>query len=296
VPGSIKLPPSVTGATGTTPALQPTKSTGVTGTTPALPADRFGSSHKLVTQLTGRDAIRTPLQLTSNLEKIIDPEALAGRLNADLAINLPELISLLSLTRQQKATRLVEFLVPYAAKLSELSANALVPQAQRAQLEEKLLTPMTNAGLDQVVELTTGKTGVEVAKELLGAQSPEQALAMTERMSFDAPTWASRPEAAMANEVKRGEPSLIAQPTIQPTRDARIGGRGDADEDPKPKDRSDKVLGKNMVWNVLHMFGDVGEDPVDLKKQKEMLLATGGIIVLVITVALVITLALVLGK
>ncbi|MBS1153461.1 MAG: hypothetical protein H6Q89_5159, partial [Myxococcaceae bacterium] len=170
------------------------------------------------------------------------------------------------------------------------------PQAQRAQLEQKLLTPMTAAGLGQVVELTTGKSGVEVARELLSASTPEEVRELTQNLAFDAPTWASRPETAQANEVKRGEPSLIAQPTIQHAREPRAGGRAELEDEPARKDRSDKVLGRNMVWNVLHMFGDIGDDPADLKKQQEMVLATGAIIVLVVTVALVIAVALVLGR
>ena len=66
-------------------------------------------------------------------------------------------------------------------------------------------------------------------------------------------------------------------------------------EEPIKKDRSDKVLGRNMVWNVLHMFAGA-DGPLDQKKKKDLLMATGGIIVLIITVALVIVLALVLGK
>jgi len=147
-----------------------------------------------------------------------------------------------------------------------------------------------------VVELTTGKSGVEVARELLAASTPEEVRERTQNLSFDAPTWASRPETAQANEVKRGDPSLIAQPTIQQARDPRATGRGELEDEPARKARSDKVLGRNMVWNVLHMFGDLGDDPADLKKQKELVLATGGIIVLVVTVGLVIALALVLGR
>ena len=120
---------------------------------------------------------------------------------------------------------------------------------------------------------------------------------MTQSMSFDAPTWAARPEAAAANEVKRGEPSLLAQPTIHSVREQNISGRGTSEEEAPAKDRGDKKLGKNMVWNVLHMFRDTdGDAPEEVKKQKELLMATGGIIVLVITVAAVIVLALVLGK
>ena len=305
MPGHIKNPPPgfgppssigptrTTGTTGTAPAVEPTRAA---GTSPAQPSDRFASSSKLVTQLTGRDAVRTPGQLSSNLGGIFDAAALPDRLTSDLSLNLSELISVLSLTRQQKATRLVEFLVPYAAKLAELTTAGAVPQGQRAQLEEQLLTPMSQAGLEQVVELTTGKSGVDIAKELLSSETAEQAQAFTENLKFDAPTWASRPEVALASEVKRGEPTLVAQPTIQPARDPRVGGRGKPEDELQLKDRSDKVLGRNMVWNVLHMFGKVGEAPLDEKQKREMLLATGAIIVLVITVALVIVLTLVLGK
>ena len=295
----IKIPSSTvpaSGTTGTTPALQPTKSTGATGTSPALPSDRFAAGNKAVAQLTGRDAVRTPGQLTSNLGKVVDPQELPDRLTSDLAVHLPELVSLLSLTRQQKATRLIEFLVPYAAKLAELAPEAALQQTARAQLEQKLLEPMANAGLEHVVELTTGKTGVDVARELLRSATADEARALTASMSFDAPTWAARPETAAASEVKRGEPTLMAQPALQPAREHRSSGRAAPEEERALKDRGDKSLGKNMVWNVLHMFRDTSDAPADEKKQKELLMATGGIIVLVITVALVVVLALVLGK
>lgn len=301
----IKLPPSAlpprTGTTGTSAAFQPGKPTGTTGTAPAAaPPDRFGSASKqAAVQLTGREEVRSPGQLSSDLKGILEAGELPGRLTADLAIHLPELIHLLSLTRQQKATRLMEFLVPYASKLSELAqANAsgatALPEAQRVKLEEQLLQPMREAGLEQVVELTTGKTGVEVAEQLLGAATPEEARALTETMKFDAPTWASRPEAQAANEVKRGEPSLIAQPTIAPPREQRAGGKGE-EEEAKKKDRKDKVLGGNMVWNALHMFrGGDGAEELDPAKQRELVLATGGIIVMVIVISAAVALALIL--
>lgn len=295
--------PKKTGSTGTSPAFTPNKSTVVTGAE-QLPGDKFANASKAVTQLTGRDAVRTPGQL-SELGDIGNAEELPGRLNVELALHLPELVSLLSLTRQQKATRLVEFLVPYAIKLAELSTAAALAPGQRARLEEKLLTPMSTAGLEQVIELGSGKTGVEVARELLSAATPEDAKVFTQQMTFDAPTWASRPETAAANEVKRGEPSLQAQPaahastqpTIQPLREQNLAGRFTPEEEQQQKDRGDRKLGKNMVWNVLHMLrgGEEGALPEEQKKQQELIIATGAILVLVITVALVIVLAMVLG-
>lgn len=305
----IKLPPSVvsppkpssTGTTGTQSAFQPGKPQGTTGTQPAVkPQDLFGSASAATAaqaQLTGRDEVRPAGALASDLKGIADAEALPGRLAADLGIHLPELIHLLSLTRQQKATRLVEFLMPYAEKLADLAQRAAaasnpMPEAQREQLSEKLLAPMREAGLAQVVETKTGQTGVEVAEQLLNAKTPQEVRQLAEPMKFDAPQWASRPEAQGANEVKRGEPPLIAQPNVAPPREQR---RPEEEEAAKKKDRgTDQKLGGNMVWNTLHFLRGDDAEELTPEKQKEMLMATGGIIVVFVVVAVAITLALLL--
>jgi len=294
VPGSIKLPPTVintTGTTGTSPA-QPARPA---GTAPAQAADRFASS-KLLTQLTGRDAVRSPGQLASDLGNVNDVSELPERLAADLGIHLPELISLLNMTRDQKATRLMQFLVPYASKLAELSQANAVPPQQRAQVEQKLVTPMAEAGLEHVVELTTGKVGVEVAKELLKSQTPQQAHAHLEGMKFDAPTWASRTEATKSNEVQRtNEPALQAQPpVVQPQKEQRIASRADVEDEPKKDKSSDKVLGRNMVWNVLHLFNGNDSGPVSEAKKNDLLVATGWLIVMIVVVGTAVVLAMLL--
>lgn len=302
----IKLPPSAlpprpasSGTTGTQSALQPNKPAPVNGpTAPQAPTDQFGkasTSAAATAQLTGRDGVRLPGQLASDLKKILDAGDLPGRLSADLAIHLPELISLLSLTRQEKATRLMEFLVPYAEKLATLAqqqtAEGKVP---RAELEQQMLQPMREAGLEHVVETTTGQSGVEVAEQMLAAQTPEEARAVTENMKFDAPTWASRPEAQAQNEVQRGEPALLAQNVVAAPQPRAAGRAPELEEEQKKKDKGrDKVLGGNMVWNALHMFRGDDADALDPKKQKELLMATGGIIVMVVVVAVAITLALI---
>lgn len=293
MPGSIKLPPTVintTGTTGTSPALQPSRPA---GTAPAQAADRFASS-KLQTQLTGRDAVRSPGQLASDLGNVNEVSELPERLAADLNIHLPELISLLNMTRDQKATRLMQFLVPYASRLAELAQANAVPIEQRGQVEQKLVAPMAEAGLEHVVELTTGKTGVEVAKELLRSETPQQAYAHLEAMKFDAPTWASRTDATKSNEVQRSnEPALQAQPpVIQPPREQRVSARAEVEDEPRKEKSTDKVLGKNMVWNVLHMFNGNDSGPMTEEKKKELLVATGWIIVMIVVVGTAVAFAL----
>lgn len=305
----IKLPPSVvslpkpsTGTTGTQSAFQPGKpQAAAPAQAVQKPQDAFGSAQTASAaqaQLSGRDEIRAPGQLASDLKGVVDAEQLPGRLEADLAVNLPELISLLSLTRQQKATRLVEFMLPYAEKLADLAQQAAstaapMPAEQREKVGEQLLQPMREAGLEQVVELTTGKTGVEVAEQLLSANTPQDVKQLTETMKFDAPQWASRPEAQNANEVKRGEPSLIAQPTLAPPREQRGPGRAE-EEEAATKDRKDKKLGSNMIWNTLHMFRGGDAEDLTPEKQKELVMATGAIVVMVVVVFVAVALALIL--
>lgn len=293
VAGPIRLPPT-TGTTGITPAFQPTKPQTVEPVAKA--PDGFsantGQQQTQQTQLTGRDAMRAPGQLTSDLTQVNDPAQLPEKLAGDLKVNLPELVALLNLTRQEKASRLVEFLVPYAAKLAELKAVVEVPAAQQAKLEAKMLEPMKAAGLAQVVETTTGKSGVEIAKQLLQAPTAQEARLMTQAMRFDAPNWAGQAAAGAAGIQGRPvEPQLVHQALIAPTRDQRVDAPppGEEEQGVREKTRSG-VLGKNMLFNVLHLFRADGAT-LSEREKIEAGIVTIGLISLAIAIAVAVTFA-----
>ncbi len=283
----IRLPPTSTGTTGTTPAFQPNKPA-ATVEPVAAPPDGFSAElGQPQAQLTGRDTVRAPGQLTSDLTQVKDPQKLAGKLAGDLKVHLPELVGLLNLTREQKASRLVEFLVPYAAKLAELKQTAPLEAAQQSKLEAKLLEPMKQAGLAQIVETTTGNSGEEIAKRMLAAPTPQAVRAMTEGLKFDAPDWSGRPEAAAmaAAQGKPLEPQLIAQPIVP--REQRVDARppGEEAEGRREKQRS-STLGKNMLFNVLHLFRD---DAATLTEKEK--LEAGIVTIALITLAIAIAVA-----
>jgi hypothetical protein len=279
----IRLPPS-TGTTGTQAAFQPNKPAAVAAEQPAPPPDGFSADARAPdAQLTGLDSARAPGQLVSDLKQVKDPAKLAAKLAGDLKVQLPQLTGLLNLTREQKASRLVEFLVPYASKLAELKQLNPLPQAQSATIEQQLLEPMKVAGLAHVVETTTGKSGVEIGRELLRAATAEEARTFTEGMKFDSP---GRPEAAASRPT---EPQLTAQPQLQLNRELRHEKTGEAPQGSKAKPRKGK-LGKNMLFNVLHLMRD---DAATLseKEKLEAGIVTIALISLVIAVAVAITMA-----
>ena len=289
MPGPIRLPPS-TGTTGTAPALQPTRAA---PTAPVAKApDGFSSGQgPAQSQLTGFDSVRAPGQLASDLKSVSDPSKLPGKLAGDLKAHLPELVDLTSLTRQEKASRLVEFLVPYAAKFAELKVAVALPPEQQEKLEEKMLEPMNDAGLGQVVETTTGQTGVQIAQQLLQAPTAQQARAMTATMQFDAPNWTGRADAALGVQGRPVEPHLLAQPLIQPGREQRVDAKppGEEAQGQREKPRSG-VLGKNMLFNVLHLFRADGQT-LSEREKIEAGIVTIALISMAIAIAVAITFA-----
>jgi hypothetical protein len=185
----------------------------------------------------GKVPLRTPLQLASNLSRLSQAAEVPQRFASDLAVAKPDLVEHPSvLLREDKAQRLFDFAVPYAQKALELKAppEVLTQLVKQAEL----------AGFNQ---LRSGdKNGTEALRELLKVP-PDKLGEVASAMKFDAPTWPQVPQ------------------PIVPRREADEA----RNENPADERTTNKTLGRNTLWNVLHLFRSDGFDDRESAKQRE---------------------------
>ena len=196
-------------------------------------------------------------QLMSDLSKLTSATEVPQRFGSDLTVAKPDLVEHPQLMREDKAQRLFDFAVPYVQKAAELKAtpevmNQLVQQAQAQGF----------------AELRTGdKDGVQALRELT-KEPAEKVADAAGTMKFDAPTWPQvpRPIVPMAEAEKQ---------------------RNEKDDEP----RSKGVLGRNTLWNVLHLFRDDGYEDRESAKQREeknQLVLMAGLVLVFITIIVVV--------
>jgi len=184
----------------------------------------------------GKVPLHTPKELGGDLSKLSEAAEVPQRFGADVAIAKNDLVNHPALTeRADKAQRLFDFAVPYAQKVVELKAT---PEVANQFLQA--------AQLNGYQELHNGhKDGVHALKELLNLP-PDKIAETANAMRFDAPSWPQVPRPITAT-----------------------------DESDKSRNQDDgehhtnKRLGRNMLWNVLHLFRSDGEDDRESARQRE---------------------------
>jgi hypothetical protein len=227
---------------------------------------------------------------------------LPQRFATDLQLVRPQLTNHPALAREEKAERLFAFAVPFAEKLSQASTEA------KPALAAKLVENAANAGFAQLVDQPTQRDGTQVLAELVQAQTPEQVQQQVKTLQLDAPTWpqtsaseepprpaAQEDKAPSPIDVPRREPGATAaqaereaKPTAPPSTAAGAPSpsadklllqqqnaqrRDDPGPERAPDDerRTNKRLGPQMLWNVLHLFRDDGLEGRDSAKQRDEL-------------------------
>jgi hypothetical protein len=185
----------------------------------------------------GKAPLHTPKELGGDLSKLSQAAEVPHRFGADVAIAKNDLVNHPALTqRDDKAQRLFDFAVPYAQKVVELKAT---PEVMNQFLQA--------AQANGYQELHNGqKDGVHALKELLNL--PSDKIAETANaMRFDAPSWPQVPLPITAtNESDKSR-----------------------NEDDGERHTTHKRLGRNMLWNALHLFRSDGEDDRESAKQRE---------------------------
>jgi hypothetical protein len=196
--------------------------------------------------------------LAPDTSKLTDALSLPARFLSDLKLVEPQLLQHPGLTSEGKAERAFEFFEPYAQRFTEL-APALSPsevQTTLARFEKALARADFGA-----VRTDDGRSGLEAARELLEAKTPE-AFAQARPQKLDAPKWKEQEQTLRAQvETERRMVQLTVQPQLRavaPKPEEVVEGR-------RQKSGTDKVLGSNMLWNVMHLMR--GEELDDVARK-----------------------------
>jgi hypothetical protein len=215
------------------------------------------------------EGLRHPKELASNLGTIHEAAEIPGRFATDLEAARPDLVNYPGLLRTDKAQRLFEFAVPYAQAVvtksetpvekKEVSAEMLISAEQHGYGLLQPLDPQDPAA----------KNGLAALRELLEKQTPEELAQKATTYSFDIPSWPS--DAQMLAEARAAaEQQASVQPGLQPVANAAAPFENREDDEPEQRDgTTNKRLGSNTLWNVLHLFRDDGKDDRESAKQRE---------------------------
>jgi hypothetical protein len=274
------------------PKLTPAEVAEVKRLLPEL-RDLFGQalSEGLSNMLSGfGGAVPVALEtLMPNLERVPE-QALPGRFGTDLQLVRPQLVNHPALSRPQKAERLFAFLVPFLSKLVKASRD------DRAEVAPTLLERARDAGYGQLRDQPTGRDGVQIAEQLLEAPSTEAVQEQVAHLELDAPSWPETPALVLKrNEEPRPAVPEAPQSADGPRAGADTQSRGAAAAADPPTNgasaperrappapprrdssgpgaaakRTDKRLGPNSLWNVLHLFRADGRQGRESAAQRD---------------------------
>lgn len=359
VDNNNRLPPKV-GAGDVTSTGRGTRPTGPAGPTapaaqpavaPELPPpepDNFHGQHQPARTVTtgvfvrgeGMPIAKAVETLLPDLKRFRDAPEVVARYSADFAVLAEHLVGTPGLTRRQKAERLYAFFVAYAERFVQVvqrqqpgtkaGHDARQGQEQGAGLREhpevkNFLSALADTGFGELVEHRTGKSGVEVARELLLSktvrefeQQAQQRVLVPARGETAAPAQAPNPSDVLRpgtpeqfvhhpENAARGAEQQIAQSAHFDQREAanvgdrfRVNAWGpeSARVIVQPKLQHDgathsaddggahrlgttnKRLGRNLFWNVLHRFRDDPDDSA-LEQERWDRMTFGAVLVLV---------------
>ena len=267
MPSNISLNPKlvVTVQTVQTPAAAPAQQVVPTaGGTPesaaapdkvvevitAVVADSFGATIEAPAPaaLTGTQVTLSAARLASDLSGLLEAGKLPEQMQYDLSVQLTALMGAATLPREAKATRLMEFMAPYAEQLAKLAQKQPLTADQRKSVADQLLKHMNGAGLARVVETTTQRTGAQVGFAMMSAHQPEDVRKTLAGMRFDS----NDPSALIGAATPKtpGVPQPV--PSQQPQIAASTKPKRSEDDEPddSPRERARKKNG--ALWGMLH--------------------------------------------
>lgn len=213
----------------------------------AVVADSFGATIEAPAPaaLTGTQLTQSAARLASDLSGLLDAGKLPDQMQYDLSVQLSALMGAATLPREAKATRLMEFMTPYAEQLAKLSQKQPLTADQRKTIADQLLKHMNGAGLTRVVETTTQRTGAQVGFAMMSAHQPEDVRKTLEGMRFDS----NDPSALIGAAAKHQD---VPRPLPQQPMTASTRSKPSDDDEPddSPRERAQKKTG--ALWGMLH--------------------------------------------
>ena len=241
-------------------------------------------------RLTGTPINPLASSLPSNLEAV-EAAQLPEVLQYDLAVQLPALMGSAVLGRDVKAARLMEFMVPYAERLATLGKSTPLEADQRKALAEQMLKPMMTAGLKHVTELTTGKSGLDLARTMLAAEQPEDVHGSIDGLRFDSTDPSSLVGTAGAAPAAKAEPPpppLSQQPVIAGATTQRSSDEAAEDEQDEEESRKRSKGSGGPLWGLLHKarsnLGRIDDDEKWVPDEKGLYAA--GLVALIVSFAI----------
>lgn len=233
-------------------------------------------------------------KLVPDLKKLTQAEEVPNRFLKDLVAARSPLLEG-GLPKEQRASRLFGFFSHYAERFVTLAKGfpdtpqtwgpqtknevpvptaPALPQAKKDTAVEQFLGNLKEVGFSQLRDRNTGNTGLQTAKQMLEAESPRD----VQRQARDTALVVVGREAASSSSA-RGNDGLA--PPFNPDGGILNGNRRlDSPQDwveERRRRRSYKVLGSNMLWNILHLERSPNET---MTKDELNRLAFGAILVL----------------
>jgi hypothetical protein len=296
--------------------------TGAISTRELAEVKKLASSRELADNFRGLDSAPSPSMGESSANPVFDVAALAPDLSAftnaaelpsrfqkDLALVRELLLNAPGLSREQKAERLMAFFENYATRFFELSGKAASAQTIQTGSAESAAgeAPSTVSRFRDVLTATgfaeiqfDGRNGVELAAALLQNEINFDAL----RQRLDAPNWNDNPSAPLNRPQEKAsrEAAGVSLRGVKATGEALVNivpvmsGRNNvpvAKKTQEPARRAqNKKLGRNMLWNFLHLYrADDGPMSESAKREHALkalvvlalVLAFLGVIVMLLT-------------
>lgn len=232
--------------------------------------------------LTGTQVLPLANRLASSLEGVVDGLVLPDQLNYDLSVQLPALMGSAVLDRDVKATRLMQFIVPYAERLATLAQSQPLTADQRRAVADQLVESMLKAGLRHVLETATGRSGLQVAQAMLAVETPDEARKVLNELSFTS----TDPTALVAGTT---QPELTPSPQQVPVA-VTVAAALQSQQGDDPRDSSEErppARDGGPRWGLLHRSrsakGRIDDDDKWVPDDKALYAA--GIVALVISIA-----------
>ncbi len=243
----------------------------------ALP-DRYALPHNPLGTLVGVATQAAPVSaLVRDLAVAASWNELTSRFSADFRAVQAQLVHFPGLNSVDKADRMFAFFAKYAERFTALAPPVSSPLHEEAV--QQFLSALNGLGYGTLTEAMTRTSALHEAERLLRSTSAEELSYEASKLHFTSHDFPPSPPFDGGSQ-SPAAPSLELPSTgnrLSPDRKARGPGRW-----------TDKVLGPNLVWNVLHLSrrGDV-EDEREQDRRLERLglvamLTLAGIVALVV--------------
>ncbi|MBX7113220.1 MAG: hypothetical protein K1X64_02715 [Myxococcaceae bacterium] len=236
-------------------------------------------------------------KLVPDLKKMTQAEEVPNRFLKDVVAARSPLLEG-NLPKEQRASRLFGFFSHYAerfvalakgvpeaqnwgpateqrAQVAQPPTGPQLPKAQKDTAVEQFLSNLKEVGFTQLKDRATGNTGLQTAKQMLEAETPRDVQRQARETAL---VVVGGSTASQLGDSPLGKPQFNPDGTLINGRQVNVPNDWDEEMQRRRRQREHKVLGSNMLWNILHLDRRPDET---MTKDELNRLAFGAILVLV---------------